>query len=68
MPHDPSRIGAEQVILHGRPVRSDDDEIGPSFLGNPQNLGIDARTMSDEDAGIEVGSIEPADQGGNPVF
>jgi len=41
---------------------------GPSFLGNPQNLGIDARTMSDEDAGIEVGSIEPADQGGNPVF
>ena len=68
MAHDPSRIGSEQIILHGRSVRSDDDEIGPSFLGNPQNLGIDARTMSDEDAGIEVGGIDPADQGGNPVF
>jgi ABC-type glycerol-3-phosphate transport system permease component len=30
--HDPRRIGAERTILHGRPVRSD-DEISLSFLG-----------------------------------
>ena len=66
--HDPCCIGAEQVILHGRPMRSDDDEIGPGFLGDPQNLRIDAGAVRDENVGLKVGSIDTPDQGGDPVF
>src|SRR5438045_3016829 len=43
------------------PVPTDDDEIGPRFLCNPEKLGIDARAQSEENAGIEVGGIYPAD-------
>ena len=68
MAHDPCGVGAEQVILHGRPVRSDDDEIGLGFLGDPQNLRIDAGAMRDENVGFQVGSIGTPDQGGDPVL
>ena len=61
MAHDPCCVGAEQVILHGRPVRSDDDEIGLGFLGDPQNLRIDAGAMRDENVGLKVGSIDALD-------
>jgi hypothetical protein len=66
--HDPRSVGAEEVILHGRPMRSDDNEIGLGFLGNGQNLGIDARTMGHENIGLKVGSIGAPDQGGYAVF
>src|SRR6516162_7540731 len=59
--HDPCRIGAEQVILHGRPVRSDDHEIGLGFLSDSQNLGIDTGAVRDENVGLKVGSIRTAD-------
>ena len=49
-------------------MRADDDEIGPGFLGNPQNLGIDARAVSDENVGIEVGGVDVTDQSCKPVF
>ena len=52
MAHDACGIGAEQVILHGRPMQSDDNKIGLGFLGDPQNLGIDAGTMRDENVGF----------------
>ena len=68
MAHDPCRIGAEQVILHGRPVRSDDNEVSLGFLGGSQNLGIDAGAMRDENVGLEVGRIDPTDQGSDPVL
>ena len=68
MAHDPCCIGAEQVILHGRPMRSDDDEIGRGFPGDPQNFGIDADAVRDENVGIEVGGIDTPDQGCDPVF
>ena len=45
MAHDTCCIGAEQVILHGRAMRSDDNEIGLGFLGDSQNLCIDAGTI-----------------------
>jgi len=66
--HHPCRIGAEQVILHGRAMRSDDNEIGLGFLRDPQNLGIDAHAMRDENVGLKVGSIDAPDQGGDAVF
>src|SRR5215467_422083 len=59
--HDAGCIGADQVILHGRPMRSDDDEIGLGCLGDPQNLGIDAGTMRHENVGLKVGSIGAPD-------
>ena len=66
--HDPRRIRAEQVILHCRPMRSDDDQINPSFFGDSQNLTIDARPMDHEDFRIEVRGVDAADQGGKPIF
>ena len=64
MAHDPCCIGAEQIILHGRAMRSDDNEIGPGFLGDSQNLGVDTGTMRDENVGLKVGRIGTPDQGG----
>ena len=66
--HDSCRIGAEQIILHGRPVRSDDNEIGLRFLGDRQNLRIDTGAVRDVNIGLKVGRIGPADQGSDPVF
>jgi hypothetical protein len=66
--HDPCCIGAKRVILRGRPMRSDDNEIGLGSLGDPQNLGIDAGAMCDRDIGFKVGRIDAPDQGGNAVF
>jgi len=68
MARDPCCIGAKQVILHSRPVRSDNNEIGLCFLGYSQNLSIDTRSMRDENVGFEVGSIDMADQGSDPVL
>ena len=45
VPYNPQRIGAEQVILHGGPMRSDDDEISPGFLCDAQNFGVDALAL-----------------------
>ena len=50
--HDSCCIGAEQVILHGRSMRSEDYEISLGFLGDPQNLGIDAGAVGDKNVGI----------------
>jgi hypothetical protein len=68
MSHDPCCIGAEQVILHGWPVRSDDNEVGLGFLRDSQNLGIDAGAMRDQNVGFKVGSIDTTDQGSGPVL
>ncbi len=68
MPHDPGRIGAEQVILHRRPMRSDNDKFGAGLFGQGQNFRINAVAVPDENVGIEVGSIDLADQGGEPDF
>jgi hypothetical protein len=68
VPHDARCIGAEEVILHGRAMRSDDNEIGLGFLGGSQNLGVDTGAMRDENVGLKVGRIDPADQGSDPVF
>jgi len=44
-----------------------DDEIGLGFLGD-QNFGIDADAVRDEDVGIKIGGVDPADQGTELVF
>jgi hypothetical protein len=49
-------------------MRSDDDEIGFDFLGDPQNFGIDADAVRDEGVGIKIGGVDPADQGTELVF
>jgi hypothetical protein len=66
--HDPCCIGAEQIILRGRAMRSDDNEIGAGFLGDSQNFGIDTGTMRDDNVRLKVGRIGTPDQGGNPAF
>ena len=63
MAHDQCGVGAGEVILHGRPMLSDDNEIGLGFLGNCQNLGIDAPTMGHENVGLKVGRIGAPDLG-----
>ena len=68
MAHDPRRIRAEQVILHRRPMRSHDNEISLHLLGNPDDLGIDAGAMSDEDLGMQIRGIYPTDEPGKLVF
>jgi hypothetical protein len=49
-------------------VRSDDNEVGLGFLGDSQNLGIDAGTIRHENVGFKVGCIDTADQGSDPVL
>jgi hypothetical protein len=48
-------------------MRSDDDEVGPGLLGDPQNLGIDADAVRHQQVGLKIGGIGPPDQGGEPV-
>jgi hypothetical protein len=49
-------------------MRSDDSEIGFGFLGDSQNLRIDAGAVRYQNIGIKVGSIDTPDQGGEAVF
>ena len=41
MPYDPCRIGADQEVLHLRPVRGHNDQIGAAFPGRSKYFGID---------------------------
>jgi len=49
-------------------MRPYDDEIRVGFLGDRQNLGVDARTMCHENFGMQVRGIDPADQADELVF
>ena len=42
-------------------MRSHDNEIGLGFLGDSQNLGIDAGAERDENVRTKVESVDPAD-------
>jgi hypothetical protein len=49
-------------------MRSHDDEIGPGFLGDPENLGVDARAVSHQDLGLQVIGVDAADESSKLVF
>jgi len=65
--HHTARIGAEQIVFHRRPVRTNHDQLDTRFLGDVQDHVVNAFTVLNDNLRDTGRSILMPDSGLSPA-